>query len=404
MSHPDPLQQPLSSLQYKFHVDSISSGYVTAYGPGLVHGVSGEPGLFTISTKGAGAGGLSLAVEGPSKADISYHDNKDGTVSVSYLPTAPGEYKISVRFGDKNIKGSPFFAKITGEGRKRNQISVGSCSEVTLPGVISDNDLRSLNASIQAPGGLEEPCFLKRLPSGNIGISFTPREIGEHTVSVKRMGKHINNSPFKVNVCEREVGDAKKVTVSGSGLKEGKTQVENYFSVDTRNAGFGGLSLSIEGPSKAEINCTDKEDGTLNISYKPTEPGYYIVNLKFADHHVEGSPFTVKVAGEGSNRQREKIQRQRDAVPITEVGSECKLTFKMPGITAFDLASTVTSPGNVTEDAVIQEVEDGLYAVNFVPKELGVHTVSVRYKEMHIPGKLYCDAILFLEHVLINGA
>ncbi|XP_055906888.1 filamin-A isoform X5 [Eupeodes corollae] len=371
---------------YKFHVDSISSGYVTAYGPGLTHGVSGEPCNFTISTKGAGAGGLSLAVEGPSKADIRYHDNKDGTVSVTYLPTAPGEYQIAVRFGDKNIKGSPFFAKITGEGRKRNQISVGSCSEVTLPGQVTDDDLRALNASIQAPGGLEEPCFLKRMPSGNIGISFTPRETGEHMVSVKRMGKHIPNSPFKVTVCEREVGDAKKVKVSGKGLEEGKTHADNIFAVDTRNAGYGGLSLSIEGPSKAEIQCTDQDDGTLSISYKPTEPGYYIVNLKFADHHVEGSPFTVKVTGEGSNRKREKIQRERDAVPLTEIGSQCKLTFKMPGITSFDLAACVTSPSNVTEDAEIQEVEDGLYSVHFVPKELGIHTVSVRYKEMHIPG------------------
>ncbi|XP_039436619.1 filamin-A isoform X4 [Culex pipiens pallens] len=371
---------------FKFHVDSISSGYVTAYGPGLTHGVTGEPAIFTISTKGAGAGGLQMAVEGPSKADITYHDNKDGTVSVSYLPTAPGEYKITVRFGDKHIKGSPYFAKITGEGRKRNQISVGSCSEVTLPGVISDQDLRSLNASIQAPSGLEEPCFLKRMPSGNIGISFTPREVGEHTVSVKRLGKHIANSPFKVKVCEREVGDAKKVLVTGDALKEGKTHADNVFSVDTRNAGYGGLSLSIEGPSKAEIQCTDKDDGTLNISYKPTEPGYYIVNLKFADHHVNGSPFTVKVSGEGTNRQREKIQRQREAVPVTEVGSQCKLTFKMPGITSFDLSATVTSPGGVTEDAEIQEIEDGLYAVHFVPKELGVHTVSVKYKQIHIPG------------------
>lgn len=225
------------------------------------------------------------------------------------------------------------------------------------------------------------------MPTGNIGISFTPREVGEHLVSVKRMGKHITNSPFKVNVCEREVGDAKKVIVKGSSLQEGKTHVENMFTVDTRNAGFGGLSLSIEGPSKAEIICNDRDDGTLAISYKPTEPGYYIVNLKFADHHVNGSPFTVKVTGEGTNRQREKIQRQRDAVPITEVGSQCKLTFKMPGITSFDLSSTVTSPGGVTEDAEIQEIEDGLYAVHFIPKELGVHTVSVRYKDMHIPGK-----------------
>ena len=69
------------------------------------------------------------------------------------------------------------------------------------------------------------------------GISFTPREIGEHVVSVKRMGKHIANSPFKITVGEREVGDAKKVKVSGNTLRDGKTHVENFFNVDTRNAG-----------------------------------------------------------------------------------------------------------------------------------------------------------------------
>lgn len=51
-------------------MDSIASGFVTAYGPGLTHGVTGEPTNFIISTKGAGAGGLSLAVEGPSKAEV----------------------------------------------------------------------------------------------------------------------------------------------------------------------------------------------------------------------------------------------------------------------------------------------------------------------------------------------
>ncbi|KAK7066878.1 hypothetical protein SK128_021491 [Halocaridina rubra] len=331
-------------------------------------------------------GGLSLAVEGPSKAEISCHDNKDGTVSVSYLPTAPGEYKVSVKFAEKHIKGSPYSVKVTGEGRKRNQISVGSQSEVSLPGKVSDSDIKSLNASIQAPSGLEEPCFLKKLPNGHLGISFTPREVGEHLVSVKRMGTHIANSPFKITVGEKEVGDASKVKITGDALKEGKTHQENLFTIDTRDAGYGGLSLSIEGPSKADIQCKDNEDGTLTIGYKPTEPGYYIVNLKFADNHVPGSPFTAKVTGEGSNQQTERIKRQREAVPLTEVGSQCRLTFKLPGISPFDLKAAVTSPGGVTEDAGVGEVEDGLYGVNFVPKELGVHTVSVKYQEMHIPG------------------
>lgn len=50
------------------------------------------------------------------------------------------------------------------------------------------------------------------------------------------MGKHITNSPFKINVGDKEVGDAKKVKVNGA-LKEGVTHKDNIFTVDTRNAG-----------------------------------------------------------------------------------------------------------------------------------------------------------------------
>lgn len=70
---------------YKFHVDSIASGSVTAYGLGLTQGITGEPCNFTISTKGAGAGGLNLAVEGPSKAEVSLFD-RNMLLSISEIP------------------------------------------------------------------------------------------------------------------------------------------------------------------------------------------------------------------------------------------------------------------------------------------------------------------------------
>ena len=130
-----------------------------------------------------------------------------------------------------HIEGSPFTCKVTGEGKKRNAISVGSASELSLPDNISDYDLRSLNAYIVSPSGCEEPCFLKKLPKGNTGISFTPREVGEHLVSVKRNGKHITNSPFKIMVNPDDVGDASRVKVSGPALKEGKTHEDNPFTV-----------------------------------------------------------------------------------------------------------------------------------------------------------------------------
>uniref|UniRef100_A0A8C7I2B8 Filamin C n=1 Tax=Oncorhynchus kisutch TaxID=8019 RepID=A0A8C7I2B8_ONCKI len=317
---------PGSPLQ--FYVDAINSGHVTAYGPGLSHGMVNKPATFTIVTKDAGEGGLSLAVEGPSKAEINCKDNKDGTCTVSYLPTVPGDYNIIVKFDNKHIAGSPYTAKITGDDTMRtSQLNVGTATDVSLK--ISETDLTSLTASIRAPSGNEEPCLLKRLPNRHIGISFTPKEVGEHVVSVKKNGTHVTNSPFKIMVGQSEIGDASKVKVFGQGLVEGHIFEVAEFIVDTRNAGYGGLGLSIEGPSKVDINCEDVEDGTCKVTYCPTEPGNYIINIKFADQHIPGSPFTVKVCGEG--RVKESITRKRHAPSIATVGSTCNLNLKIPG-------------------------------------------------------------------------
>ncbi|KAM9467521.1 filamin-C isoform 12-T12 [Clarias gariepinus] len=373
---------PGSPLQ--FYVDAINSGHVTAYGPGLSHGMINKPANFTIVTKDAGEGGLSLAVEGPSKAEISCKDNKDGTCTVSYLPTAPGDYNILVKFDDKHIAGSPFTAKITGDDSMRtSQLNVGTATDVSLK--ITETDLSSLTASIRAPSGNEEPCLLKRLPNRHIGISFTPKEVGEHVVSVKKNGKHVTNSPFKIMVGQSEIGDASKVKVFGKGLVEGHTFEVAEFIVDTRNAGYGGLGLSIEGPSKVDINCEDIEDGTCKVTYCPTEPGTYIINIKFADQHVPGSPFTVKVLGEG--RMKESITRRRQAPSIATVGSTCDLNLKIPGETGTqEMTAQVTSPSGKTGDAEIIEGEDSTYSVRFVPQEMGPHTVNVKYRGQHVPG------------------
>ncbi|XP_033888590.2 filamin-C isoform X5 [Acipenser ruthenus] len=373
---------PGSPLQ--FYVDAINSGHVTAYGAGLSHGMVNKPATFTIVTKDAGEGGLSLAVEGPSKAEITCKDNKDGTCTVSYLPTSPGDYNIIVKFDDKHIAGSPFTAKITGDDSMRtSELNVGTATDVSLK--ITETDLSSLTASIRAPSGNEEPCLLKRLPNRHIGISFTPKEVGEHVVSVKKNSKHVTNSPFKIMVGQSEIGDATKVKVSGKGLVEGHTFEVSEFIVDTRNAGYGGLGLSIEGPSKVDINCEDVEDGTCKVTYCPTEPGNYIINIKFADQHVPGSPFTVKVTGEG--RMKESITRKRQAPSIATVGSTCDLNLKIPGEAGSqEMTAQVTSPSGKTDDAEIIEGEDSTYSVRFVPQEMGPHTVNVKYRGQHVPG------------------
>lgn len=69
------------------------------------------------------------------------------------------------------------------------------------------------------------------------GISFTPKEVGEHEVSVRKDGMHVANSPFKIMVGQSEIGEASRVKAFGKGLVEAHTFEMAEFFVDTRNAG-----------------------------------------------------------------------------------------------------------------------------------------------------------------------
>jgi len=55
----------------------------------------------------------------------------------------------------------------------------------------------------------------------------------------------------------------------------------------------------VEGPSKAQLTCKDSGDGSCLASYLPTEVGQYKINVKFAEEHIPGSPFTAKITPGG---------------------------------------------------------------------------------------------------------
>ena len=84
---------------------------------------------------------------------------------------------------------------------------------------------------------------------------------------------HVPGSPFHFTVGEVGSGGGNKVTAHGAGLERGTVNIPADFSISTREAGAGGLSIAVEGPSKAEINFEDRKDGSCGVSYVVTEPG-----------------------------------------------------------------------------------------------------------------------------------
>jgi len=388
---------------------------VKCYGKGLTNGDPNTRCEFTVDTRDAGYGGLGLSVEGPSKVEINCVDNEDGTCSIDYTPAEIGQYLINVTYADQHVPGSPFNCQI---GPKRQMVdddmmtanTVGDV-EAELSGEMSEtlafpssknrspqdfvikfSGSGDLNASVTRPSGVEDDAEVVETGPDTYTVRFVPRETGEHLVSVKSRRRHIPGSPFKVLV-EAPAGGAAACRANGPGLEGGVAGQQCRFTVITRDAGPGGLAVAVEGPARAEIQCHDNGDGSCDITWFPVEAGEYTVHIRFADEAIPGSPFRVFVLpeDEGQTMSMESFREQ-----VLRVGQQASFAVQMKGKKG-KITSTVTSPSGVLIDCTAVMLDEGNYAVRFVPRELGDHLVSVYLDGHDIPGSPFTVKVGGLE-------
>lgn len=75
--------------------------------------------------------------------------------------------------------------------------------------------------------------------------------------------------------------------------------IKTDFIVDTCSAGAGTLAVTIDGPSKVSMDCTEVEEG-YKVRYTPLVPGDYYISLKYNSYHIVGSPYKVTCIGKST--------------------------------------------------------------------------------------------------------
>ena len=102
---------PFRILVGKYDADPT---LVAATGDGLSKAAVGQRARFLVNTVNAGSGALSVVIEGPSKVQLNCSEVDEG-YEFTYVPTAPGEYTITIKYGGNfHVVGSPFRVHVTG--------------------------------------------------------------------------------------------------------------------------------------------------------------------------------------------------------------------------------------------------------------------------------------------------
>lgn len=289
---------------------------VKVTGAGLNGGRVNETLKFFVEGEGgSGPGPLGVRIVGPSKPTIIADDSSDEGVEIRYTCKDPGEYELTLKWGDQELPMSPHSFTITGEGRVINPLLCTASGAGVAGGIVGQPATFNIDVPDEAgPGQLSvsvsgphppKPINIVNNGDNTMTVTYHPVAPGNYTIEAFWADGHISGSPFKATVTGSASRNPKLVFATGDPIDTGRMKVNQLGTINVipqQGAGPGPLRAKLEGPTKGALELSNNEDGTMLVSFVPKDPGEYKLHLLWGENtddpnsEINGSPFTINVA------------------------------------------------------------------------------------------------------------
>ncbi|CAE1275410.1 FLNA [Acanthosepion pharaonis] len=294
----------LGNAVVKYPTAIHDNSQVTLSGRGLKEAVVREEAEFYIDGSKAGPGKPEVTLTGVrSEIDIIKKHLGNGRYYCTYIPVLPGGYLLHITWNNRQLKGSPYKVSVIAAAQPQKVNVTGE----GLEGGILGKELQvNIDTRKAGPGELTAHCMgptriaYCELTDNNDGIyklTIRPQEPGRHILQIKYGGENVLGSPYVLKI--GALPDASKVRVSGPGVEHGiLATFQSHFLVETDGAGAGKLTVRIRGPKGAfqvHMSRESQRDRKIVCHYDPFETGLYIIQVKWSDINVPGSPFHVQI-------------------------------------------------------------------------------------------------------------
>ncbi|CAK9294546.1 unnamed protein product [Gordionus sp. m RMFG-2023] len=255
---------------------------VKASGPGLIRGTVNAPCVFAVDTRKAGRGGLGLTIEGPSEAKMNCGDNRDGTCSVAYYPTAVGEYEVSIKFDEIHVTGSPFTSKIYDHVDYDKIVARG-------PGLLPRNFRSGVPSKFIVDASRTGSGILKvALMDAKRGV-LCPIQPTIHPIRPDIPGIVISPSPSPTEAFSPDLNEYNPNRSGTAGIKRYNKGLENVYEVTVVPPAFSPI-LSNETGAGAAINNARGTAITKTDSYLQGLQEEYVLSVKYNELEIPNFP------------------------------------------------------------------------------------------------------------------
>ncbi|CAH1244645.1 FLNA [Branchiostoma lanceolatum] len=340
----------------------------------IPNGKMGQPVQVEIDTSRAGHGDLAANVSvNYQNVPCDLRSRGQDSYLLTFVPQTTATHDLVFKFNGSIIPGCPYRCKIvdasqvTAHGDGLDRIPVDRPTNFYID--TSRAGDADIDVRIAGPSGGNVPCRVSGR-SGTYTAEYTPYEVGDHNIVVTFAGQQIMGSPFNCHVY-----DARKVRVGDIPL--GKVGQPVTVLIDTTQAGVGDLQCTVSANGTVPSHL-DSHGPSHNLMFAPRSAQPHEIDVKFNGQTVPGSPFTCHVVDQGA------ITVLGDGLGRVPVDKPANFTVDATRAGDAELKVDVLGPSRRRVPSQISG--RGKYDVEYVPTEVGPHTIDVTFAGDTIPG------------------
>ena len=306
---------------------------------------------------------------------------------VTFQAKESAEYSLIVRHHKSHLSGSPFsIVAVAGDEQSElecQSVPVGEPVTFALP--MSWRE-RAVGPNVLV-GGPHGQCEVLN-KSGSGSLSFFPNQPGDYIISLLSERGTIEDK-YRIRAKTGDMGASKCYVAQsdlGLFLKPARysKDCKVSFRVHTHLAyGMGQLRVVTRGPSEANVVVTESISGEVeHITFQPSSPGRYTLDVLWGGHHIQGSPFSLHF-----KMPRSPVECKGLDLPNETLVIGIPFRFKLSCKEALQGEIEVYCvPPSAASVRVTPAESHGLYDCEIIPRETGTHQVSVQLKGMHLSG------------------
>ena len=211
---------------------------------------------------------------------------------------------------------------------------------------------------------------------------FKPTTLGRYRIDVENFGKPLSSSPYFINVYEPssvEILSMPDTLIVGN---------EHLIEVNLAKAGCAPFDVLVESPSGTQLPFKIDNDLNKRIKFIPREKGVHRVLMKLGDHVLNDAPFELNaieslVPNFFGNGLYYGIKNDSTAFYVYA-----------PKYLDGNLNIEIADAKNNSIKANIQKLTETLYEIKYLPIEVGLLNIIIKYNESEVPNSPYRVRIL----------